>query len=74
MAIGTTGNAFKVASADDLAAVTGASIDADSPAEGLKAEARRTYGIDRGTKRFAPASLTAEIAPIHRARQQYTLE
>ena len=74
MAIGTTGTAFKVASADDLAGVTGASFDANSPAEGLKAEARRTYGIDRGTKRYAPASLTAGISPIHRARQQYTLE
>ena len=66
--------ALRIASVDQLTAAP-AAIDANSPEEGLKAEARRYYGISPGGKRFAPASMTAEIAPIHRARrQQYTVQ
>jgi rare lipoprotein A len=40
----------------------------ESPADGLKAAARRFYGNDRGTKILAPSSFTADIAPIHQSR------
>ncbi len=49
-------------------------VDSNSPAEALKAEARRVYGVTRSGRRFAPASITAQVAPIHRTRQQYTFE
>ena len=42
----------------------------ESPADGLKAAARRTFGVERAPKRLAPSSLTADIAPIHRSRFQ----
>jgi rare lipoprotein A len=66
--------ALKFASADQLSEAPSLDVDANSPAEALKAEARRVYGIGQGAKHFAPASMTAEIAPIHRSRRQYTLE
>ncbi len=60
----------KLASADDIAAaIDPLSTDSfESPAEGLKAAARRFYGGDRSIKLMAPSSLTAEIAPIHQSR------
>lgn len=59
-----------VASAADVAAVADPlSMDSfESPAEGLKAAARRFYGDDRKIRMMAPSSLTAEIAPIHQSR------
>lgn len=65
---------MRVASADQFTEAPALGVDMNSPAEGLKAEARRFYGTGQGIKRFSPASMTAEIAPIHRARQQYTIE
>ncbi|NOT71277.1 MAG: hypothetical protein HOP09_08360 [Hyphomicrobium sp.] len=65
---------IQIASADQVSEVSGEAIDANSPAEALKAEARRVYGIGNTAKRVSPATMTAEIAPIHRSRQQYTLE
>lgn len=65
---------IQVASADDRSSVAAAeAVDANSPAEALRAEARRVYGVGSGAKRVSPATMTAEIAPIHRARQQYSL-
>lgn len=65
---------IQIASADQLSDAAVEAIDPTSPAEGLKAEARRVYGIGNGAKRVSPTTMTAEVAPIHRARQQYTLE
>lgn len=61
----------RMASADDIASAMADPLSTDafeSPAEGLKAAARRFYGGDRLIRKQAPASLTAEIAPIHRSR------
>lgn len=61
----------RMASADDFASAMADPLSTDafeSPAEGLKAAARRFYGGDRLIKKQAPASLTADIAPIHRSR------
>ncbi len=62
-----------IASADGVTDDTVAGVPFESPADGLKAAARRTYGVERGARRIAPASMTAEIAPIHRSRQQTTV-
>ncbi|MEQ1652185.1 MAG: septal ring lytic transglycosylase RlpA family protein [Hyphomicrobium sp.] len=66
--------ATQVASADQISEAGSLIVDASSPAEALKAEARRFYGIGNDTKRISPSTMTAEIAPIHRARQQYTVQ
>jgi rare lipoprotein A len=61
----------KLASADDIASAMADPLSTDaleSPAEGLKAAARRFYGNDRLIRLQAPSSLTAQIAPIHRSR------
>lgn len=68
-----------LASADTVSGVTSHEPVLDhglSPAEALKATARRVYGTDQGddaARRKAPSSLSAEadgeIAPIHRARR-----
>ena len=63
--------ATKLASADDIASAMADPLSTDaleSPAEGLKAAARRFYGNDRLIRMQAPSSLTAQIAPIHRSR------
>ncbi len=61
----------KVAAADMLPADGIAEVAAgDSPADGLKAAARRAYGLEERAKTIAPSSLTADIAPIHQSRQQ----
>jgi rare lipoprotein A (peptidoglycan hydrolase) len=65
---------IQIASADQVSNAAVEAIDANSPAEALKAEARRVYGVGGSVKRLSPATMTADIAPIHRARQQYTLE
>lgn len=59
-----------LASAADIASAADPVISDvfESPAEGLKAAARRFYGDDRKIKMLAPSSLTAEIAPIHQSR------
>jgi rare lipoprotein A len=62
---------FLMAFADQLAAGAQATADASSPAEGLRAEARRVYGLDRAAPHVAPSTLVAEIAPIHRSRSRY---
>jgi rare lipoprotein A len=64
---------WRVAAADQLPSLVNTSADDSGPAEALKAEARRESGKETEVKRAAPATLTAEIAPIHRARQQYTV-
>jgi rare lipoprotein A len=74
IAMGKAPANIQLASADELSQAAAAAIDANSPAEGLKAEARRVFGIGNPAKRAAPATMTADIAPIHRSRQQYTVE
>lgn len=64
--------AVRVASADQVSMAPAMSADGSSPADGLRAEARRVYGIDRGGKTYVPAtSVVASIAPIHKARSRY---
>lgn len=65
---------IQVASADQISEAAVEAIDANSPAEALKAEARRVYGVGSSAKRVSPATMTAQVAPIHRSRQQLTLE
>jgi rare lipoprotein A len=64
---------LKLASADMLPAMDALEVaTGDSPADGLKAAARRAFGIEQRMRMTAPFSLTADagIAPIHRSRQQ----
>ncbi len=49
----------KVASADAIEASPALS-EGESPADGLRAAARKTYGGDRGHRRSAPVTLTAQ--------------
>jgi rare lipoprotein A len=71
IAMGKAPAAIRLASADQVAAAPATGVDANSPAEALRAEARRVYGTDRGVTRVAPTSLVAEISPIHRSRSRY---
>ncbi|HPG88485.1 MAG TPA: RlpA-like double-psi beta-barrel domain-containing protein [Hyphomicrobium sp.] len=60
---------IQVAQAESVAASSTQISDSGSPADALKAEARRFYGTDFGMKRIVVApTMTAEIAPIHRSR------
>ena len=64
---------LKLASADMLPAMDALEVaTGDTPADGLKAAARRAFGIEQRMRAIAPFSLTADagIAPIHRSRQQ----
>lgn len=64
---------WRVASAADLPSITTASETHESgPAAALKEQARREFGLENEVKRIAAPTVTASIAPIHRARQQYT--
>jgi rare lipoprotein A (peptidoglycan hydrolase) len=63
--------AVRMASADQVSQAPAMAADGLSPADGLRAEARRVYGIDRGGKTYVPASVVASIAPIHKARSRY---
>ena len=59
----------RVASAAILSAESAIPLAAgDSPADGLKAAARRALGVDQPARTIAPPSLTADIAPIHFSR------
>lgn len=49
----------KVASADAIG-ISPALNEGESPADGLRAAARKTYGGDRGHRRSAPVTLTAQ--------------
>ena len=61
----------QVAEAQSVAASSTQISDVSSPADALKAEARRFYGTDSGTRRIVVApTMTADIAPIHRSRRQ----
>ena len=62
---------MRLATADVSSVAAQLSVDANSPAEGLRAEARRVYGIDRSVSRIAPSSRVAQIAPIHKSRSRY---
>lgn len=56
----------RLAAADGVVAEP-VSINAEkglTPAEGLKAAARRLYGIDRAPRRTAPSSFMADVAPM----------
>ena len=63
----------RIASANQISTTSATGVDPMSPAEALKAEARREYGIGRGSKTFAPAAMiaVASIAPIHKTRSRY---
>lgn len=71
IAMGKTPSTLRLASADVPRIADQMSVDVSSPAEGLRAEARRVYGIDRSIPRIAPSSLVAHIAPIHKSRSRY---
>ena len=66
---------IRLASADGANAGSGAQNSAElTPADALRAEARRLYGIDRGSRTASPASLLAQVAPIApilRSRSRY---
>jgi rare lipoprotein A len=62
---------IQVASADQVSQAAVGMIDPSSPAEALRAEARREMGIGRTPVQVAPASLVASIAPIHKSRSRY---
>ena len=63
----------RIASANQMSTTNAIGVDPMSPVEALKAEARREYGIGRGSKTFAPAAMiaVASIAPIHKTRSRY---
>lgn len=62
---------IQVADAQSVAASSTQIADVSSPADALKAEARRFYGSDIRGKGFIVApTMTADIAPIHRSRRQ----
>lgn len=71
IAMGTAPVQVRVASADQISQAATGTIDPTSPAEALRAEARRELGIGRTTTRVAPVSLVASIAPIHKTRSRY---
>jgi hypothetical protein len=62
---------IQVASADQVSQAAVGMIDPSSPAEALRAEARREMGIGRNPVQVAPAALVASIAPIHKTRSRY---
>lgn len=64
---------WRVASTAQLPSIVSHQADLSGPAAALKAEARRESGIENEVKRIAPPTITASVAPIHRARQQYTV-
>lgn len=65
---------IQIAEAQSVAASSTQISDVSSPADALKAEARRFYGSDQGNKRIVVApTMTAVIAPIHRSRLQEEL-
>ena len=51
----------KVASADATNGAAPAPTQGESPADGLRAAARKTYGGDRGHRRSAPVTVTAQV-------------
>lgn len=66
---------IQIAQAQSVAASSTQLSDSASPADALKAEARRFYGTDFGMKRIVVApTMTAEIAPIHRSRTQIKVQ
>jgi rare lipoprotein A len=71
VAMGKATAPVRVASADDVMRTAATAIDPSSPAEALKAEARRELGINGGSSRVASPSLVAQIAPIHKTRSRY---
>lgn len=70
IAMGTAPKPVQVAEAQSIAASPAQISDVSSPADALKAEARRFYGSDFGIKRIVAPTMTADIAPIHRSRRQ----
>lgn len=61
----------QIAEAQSVAASSAQIADVSSPADALKAEARRFYGSDIRGKGFVVApTMTADIAPVHRSRRQ----
>ena len=64
---------WQVAASEVLPPLVGISAHVSWPAAALKAEARRESGKESEEPRIAPATIASGIAPIHRARQQYTL-
>lgn len=64
---------WQVASTAELPSIVTGPTEASAPAEALKAQARREYGLENEVKRVVVPTVTAAIAPIHRSRQQYTV-
>lgn len=52
---------IKLAAADLIVPDAAEPAKEESPADGLRAAARRTYGKDMGIRRIAPSTLTAEV-------------
>ena len=71
IAMGTAPKPIQVAEAQSVAASSTQISDVSSPADALKAEARRFYDTELGLKRIVvQPTMTAEVAPIHRSRRQ----
>lgn len=65
---------IQIAQAQSIAASSTQISDVSSPADALKAEARRFYGSEFRIKRIVVApTMTADIAPIHLSRRQIEL-
>ncbi len=60
--------AVKLAAADEFTASEGANDDTITAADGLRAAARRAYGLDQNEPRVVPSTFTAELILAHIAR------
>jgi hypothetical protein len=60
--------AVKLAAADEFTASEGANDDTITAADGLRAAARRAYGLDQNEPRVVPSTFTAELILPHVAR------
>lgn len=60
--------AVKLAAADEFTASEGANDDTFTAADGLRAAARRAYGLDQNQPRVVPSTFTAELVLPNTAR------
>jgi hypothetical protein len=60
--------AVKLAAADEFTASEGANDDTFTAADGLRAAARRAYGLDQNQPRVVPSTFTAELILANTAR------
>ncbi|MEQ1714871.1 MAG: septal ring lytic transglycosylase RlpA family protein [Hyphomicrobium sp.] len=60
IAMGKTATPLRVATADMLTSETPVAFEGETPADGLRAAARRALGLEPNARRIAPSTLTAE--------------